>query len=696
MGLRLRDRDIAGAEGDLRPRAVPLHGLGQPPRGERGGEQRQQPGQPLLMMVQQRAHPRRGVGEGVLMAGSTSAGASAATPDGPRRTADRGRAGPPRPPDGPLRGGGRHGRGCGRGSRWPAAGGRQIEEFTGDDLAVGERGPLPREVRTAGGAGSAQRGQMLLGRPGRGQLLLQIVQPAGGLGLTGAPDDLGVGGVHGDPRPGRLPHLAGEPVVVGVVMGDEDAVHIGDGGAARGEPGGEGVPGRGVVPAGVDQDGAVIGVEEVDQGVPERVVGDRDRDAPHSTAMVGHPRHLRHRLPLSSTQALPTIARTGISSDAASDIRRGTYPYPLSHRPEGISDGRPHRARAALHRRRAGRSGGRGHHRGRIAAHRAGHRPGAARLPRRCGPGGRGGADGVRRGSLGGDEPGRADRGGHSDQGRHRRARRDDGVGRGHHRGPRLRLRGAAGRGVRAAAGAAGAGRSGRGRGAVERTAVRGGREAGARAARGVFGDPQAVARDAAGLLHPGGDRGRGGAARGGAVDPSGRPRGQRVPGRPPGCGQGVVHRLGRGRQAGDGGGLAPTDPGHAGAGRQVGRGDPAGRGPGGGRRRDRAQRLDEQRTGVCGPDPDPRAARPLRRDRRTVRCRRLRPGRGRPAGSGHSGRAAGGAASAAAVAGLHRAGAAGGRQGADRRRPSGGPGDRLVRGAHALRRRRQRHADRP
>jgi len=40
VGLGLRDRDGAGARRDLVPGAVPLHAFGEPPRGQRGGEQR--------------------------------------------------------------------------------------------------------------------------------------------------------------------------------------------------------------------------------------------------------------------------------------------------------------------------------------------------------------------------------------------------------------------------------------------------------------------------------------------------------------------------------------------------------------------------------------------------------------------------------------------------------------------------------
>lgn len=57
-------------------------------------------------------------------------------------------------------------------------------------------------------------------------------------------------------------------MVVGVVVGDDHTVDVGDGGAEGGEPGDQGVPGGRVVPAGVDEDGPPVGVDEVDQGVP--------------------------------------------------------------------------------------------------------------------------------------------------------------------------------------------------------------------------------------------------------------------------------------------------------------------------------------------------------------------------------------------------------------------------------------------
>ncbi|CAO0835025.1 hypothetical protein SMICM17S_05419 [Streptomyces microflavus] len=90
-------------------------------------------------------------------------------------------------------------------------------------------------------------------------------------------------------------------MVVGVVVGDDDAVDVGDGGTEGGEPGDQGVPGRRVVPPRIDEDGPPVGVDEVDQGVPPRGLSGMGTlmlvDAP---AVVGHLRHLRHGLPISA------------------------------------------------------------------------------------------------------------------------------------------------------------------------------------------------------------------------------------------------------------------------------------------------------------------------------------------------------------------------------------------------------------
>ncbi len=168
----------------------------------------------------------------------------------------------------------------------PAPGQRQ--QLPGDDLPVGDGGAQPRQgPHPAARAGRPQRGDVLLGGSGGGEPAAHVVEPDGGLGGAGAQDDRGVGGVHGDPGAGGLADPAGEAVVVGVVVGDDHAVHPGDGDAEGRQAGREGVPGLRVVPAGVDQDGAATGVEDVDEGVTQRIVRDGDLDAPYASAVVG-------------------------------------------------------------------------------------------------------------------------------------------------------------------------------------------------------------------------------------------------------------------------------------------------------------------------------------------------------------------------------------------------------------------------
>lgn len=239
---------------------------------------------------------------------------------------------------------------------------------------------------------------------------------------------------------------------------------------------------------------------------------------------------------------------------------------------EAVGRDRARGARTAVHRRGVDGPPGQGRHRGDLAAHRGGHRTRPARVDRGRGPGGRRRAPGVRRRTLAPDEPRRADRGRHPDQGRDRGTARgdrpghllrerlpvllerpragprgDDGVGRGAHGRAELHVRGDTRRRPRADPRAARAGGRGRGRGAVERAAVRGGRQARARAADRLHGRTEAVARVAPGRLSAGRDREGGRAAGGCPVDPARRPRGQRVPGRTPRHRQGLLHRIGRG-----------------------------------------------------------------------------------------------------------------------------------------------------
>ena len=93
-------------------------------------------------------------------------------------------------------------------------------------------------------------------------------------------DELGVGGVQRDPGPGRLADPPGQPVVVGVDVGDHDALDVGDVAAGllhAALQGAERVVG---VPAGIHEIRPSVGLEEVDEDVAQRVVGQRHRDAP--------------------------------------------------------------------------------------------------------------------------------------------------------------------------------------------------------------------------------------------------------------------------------------------------------------------------------------------------------------------------------------------------------------------------------
>ncbi len=171
----------------------------------------------------------------------------------------------------------------------PDAAAGQVEEFAGLDGPVRQGGPPSGQLAAApGGAGGPQRLQVVVRRPGRGELDEHVVEPLPRFGRAAAPDHRGVRGVHGDPRAGGLPHRGGEPVVVGVVVGDHHPVDVGGVEAAGGDAGGEGVPGVRVVPAGVDQDRSAVGLQEVDEGVAEGVVRDGDGDAPHPALVVDH------------------------------------------------------------------------------------------------------------------------------------------------------------------------------------------------------------------------------------------------------------------------------------------------------------------------------------------------------------------------------------------------------------------------
>ena len=81
----------------------------------------------------------------------------------------------------------------------------------------------------------------------------------------------------------------GQPVVVGVDVGHHDTLDVGDvapGLLHAGRQRAEGVVG---VPAGVDQVRTAVGLEEVDEDVAQRVVGQRHRDAPQARAGPSRP-----------------------------------------------------------------------------------------------------------------------------------------------------------------------------------------------------------------------------------------------------------------------------------------------------------------------------------------------------------------------------------------------------------------------
>ena len=108
-----------------------------------------------------------------------------------------------------------------------------------------------------------------------------------------------------------------------------------------------------------------------------------------------------------------------------------------------------------------------------------------------------------------------------------------------------------------------------------------------------------------------------------------------------------------------------------------------------------RAERRDEQRSGVWRAEPHPRVAQALRRSGRRARQRARRAQGRRPARRRHADRPARGRAAAHARRGLHRRRQGGRRACRHRRRPSGRPAHGLVRRADRVRRRRQLDEDR-
>ena len=133
-------------------------------------------------------------------------------------------------------------------------------------------------------------------------------------------DEPRVGRVEADPRPGGLPDPPGEAVVVGVHVGDEHGLDVGDRVAGGPQPGLERLVGLLGVPAGVDDGHAVGELQRVDQDVPERVDRDRHRyrpqPGPHPLDLgqrTGDPRLVlpgargRHGVPGAAPGALPGV-----------------------------------------------------------------------------------------------------------------------------------------------------------------------------------------------------------------------------------------------------------------------------------------------------------------------------------------------------------------------------------------------------
>ena len=147
-----------------------------------------------------------------------------------------------------------------------------LEEHVGDDRV---------DQRQDRHGGVAQRFELLGRRAHPAQRTRHPVQQVLGL-VVAVVDQLGVGGVQGDPGARGLADPAGQPVVVRVDVGDHDALHVGDVAAGLLHAAlqrAEGVVG---VPAGVDEVGPTVGLEEVDQHVAQRVVRQRHRNAPQS------------------------------------------------------------------------------------------------------------------------------------------------------------------------------------------------------------------------------------------------------------------------------------------------------------------------------------------------------------------------------------------------------------------------------
>lgn len=106
---------------------------------------------------------------------------------------------------------------------------RQVEQRAGVDTAVRQGGPLTGQLPAAPcGTRLPQRLQMVVRCARRRELGEQVIEPLARFGLARAADHRGVGGMHRDPGAGGLPDLGGQAVVVGVMVGDQYAVEVGE------------------------------------------------------------------------------------------------------------------------------------------------------------------------------------------------------------------------------------------------------------------------------------------------------------------------------------------------------------------------------------------------------------------------------------------------------------------------------------
>ena len=81
---------------------------------------------------------------------------------------------------------------------------------------------------------------------------------------------------------GDLAQAAGQPVVVGVDVGDDQVAHVGQADVERPQVALQGVQGVGGIPAAVDQQIAVVRAHQVRVDVAQRAVLQRQRQAPHA------------------------------------------------------------------------------------------------------------------------------------------------------------------------------------------------------------------------------------------------------------------------------------------------------------------------------------------------------------------------------------------------------------------------------